>query len=894
MAQALYYAKLIYNANGGTGAPAAQSAYSDEPSSSVYVILGAAPSRQYHTFKGWAPSPSAGSGRTPGGKYYMTTSDTLYAANARIYNLYATWQRNTVLIGYDPNGGSGSAWYQTVNQGEQITLSSTIPTRTGYKFLGWATSSTATSPAYQAGGKATFTRETRLYAVWEISNSTISTITSSVPIDGSTQGSVSISSINNSYTHQLTLSIGESSQVISLAAGVTSATFTIPSSWLSEVPNSTTGTALASLKTFNGATQVGGSDTKTFTVTVPSSVVPSLTVAQTIVNSNATVAGWGILLQNYSQIKLTATATAGTGASVASYTFSGDGMSYSGSSNEQTSAVLTSSGSRTWTVKVTDSRGRTATVTSSATVHEYASPVISSLTAFRADSGGNRDDAAGTYIKATGVFEYSSCDSHNSLTVDKIEYQAEDAGSWTVGQNNAASGTAYTFGGGSITETKTFHVKLTLTDALGNSADFTVDIAPIVGYGFGLKNDRVHFGGPCKEPGFVCDFPAKLVNGSVVASHTASGNYAKVVTFGANVTTGKNLAPTNSYNTARAYWGTNINSANILGQVLQTLPAGTYTLSWKHTMTAVASATFQTGSYIRYYDGSSWHILASYSVTTQGSCAVNDVFEISRTITIGESDVGQNFEVLAYCGQDSGFKSTISEYQIEVGSQKTPFEPYVDITNMAIDAPVTMEYIRSSDETKTELTIVFNPDYSLSSFKSNNSADAYLHRSSASVWNLYIGKNNSSDSVEILDFHNPWSNTDMTVEWEDSSVSTLPTGAIQAISVPIVVETGTSNSWEYRLYSDKKIIATRTISTELTHYTTVNGLYGYYITNIAVPMTMANTDYYVGCTWSIGSGFSISAGLLSITTNQFNAYALSTASGTNSVTLQLYLEGYKQ
>ena len=199
-------------------------------------------------------------------------------------------------------------------------------------------------------------------------------------------------------------------------------------------------------------------------------------------------------------------------------------------------------------------------------------------------------------------------------------------------------------------------------------------------------------------------------------------------------------------------------------------------------MTAVANATFQTGSFIRYNDGS-WHILASYSVTTQGSCAVNDVFEISRTITIGESDVGQNFEVLAYCGQDSGFKSTISEYQIEVGSQKTPFEPYVDITNMAIDAPVTMEYIRSSDETKTELTIVFNPDYSLSSFKSNNSADAYLHRSSASVWDLYIGKSNSSDSVEILDMHNPWSNTDMTIDWEESSVSTLPTGTISATPV---------------------------------------------------------------------------------------------------------------
>lgn len=781
MAEAFYYAQVRYNANGGSGAPAAQSRSTKIAGGGVIITLSSGvPSRQYYTFKGWAYSSSATSGMSGGTQVSFNASTTPSAANAAIYTLYAAWQPETAVLSYNANGGSGAPSSQTVNKNTWFNLRTGVPTRSGYEFVGWNTSSTATAATYQPGDSARIVGNMTLYAVWKVSNSTISTITSSVPMDGSTTGTVTISTINASYSHTLTIALGSSSQTINIAAGTTTQTFTIPSAWVSEVPNATSATATATLKTYDGGTQIGGSDTKTFTVTVPASVVPSLTVAQTIVNSNATVAGWGILLQNYSQIKLTATATAGTGATVASYTFSGDGMSYSGSSNEQTSAVLTSSGSRTWTVKVTDSRGRTATVTSSATVHEYASPVISSLTAFRSDSGGNRDDAAGTYIKATGVFDYSSCDSHNSLSVDKIEYQAEDAGSWTLGQNNAASGTAYTFGSGSITETKTFHVKLTLTDALGNSADFTVDIAPIVGYGFGLKNDRVHFGGPCKEPGFVCDFPAKLVNGSVVASHTASGNYAKVVTFGANVTTGKNLAPTNSYNTARVYWGTNINSANILGQVLQTLSAGTYTISWKHTMTAVASATFQTGSYIRYYDGSSWHILASYSVTTQGSCAVDDVFEISRTITIGESDVGQNFEVLAYCGQDSGFKSTISEYQIEVGSQKTPFEPYVDITNMAIDAPVTMEYIRSSDETKTELTIVFNPDYSLSSFKSNNSADAYLHRSSASVWNLYIGKSNSSDSVEILDFHNPWSNTDMTVEWEDTSISTLPTGATQA------------------------------------------------------------------------------------------------------------------
>ena len=798
MAEAFYYAQVRYNANGGSGAPAAQSRSTKIAGGGVIITLSSGvPSRQYYTFKGWAYSSSATSGMSGGTQVSFNASTTPSAANAAIYNLYAAWQPETAVLSYNANGGSGAPASQTVNKNTWFTLRTGVPTRSGYEFVGWNTSSTATAATYQPGDSARIVGNMTLYAVWKVSNSTISTITSSVPIDGSTQGSVSISSINNSYTHQLTLSIGESSQVISLAAGVTSATFTIPSAWVSEVPNATSATATATLKTYNGATQIGGSDTKTFTVTVPASVVPSLTVAQTIVNSNATVAGWGILLQNYSQIKLTATATAGTGATVASYTFSGDGMSYSGSSNEQTSAVLTSSGSRTWTVKVTDSRGRTATVTSSATVHEYASPVISSLTAFRADSGGNRDDAAGTYIKATGVFDYSSCDSHNSLTVDKIEYQAEDAGSWTVGQNNAASETAYTFGGGSITETKTFHVKLTLTDALGNSADFTVDIAPIVGYGFGLKNDRVHFGGPCKEKGFVCDFPTKLVNGHIVGSHTASGNYAKVVTFGTDVQVGKNLLNDidpdvkNAYLTGAYKLGASANDRVVIIPINQNTY---YTFTWNRVVIPGASNDDTNVLLFSEYPVIGTTVGTSTGVNTTSNPAVrtfnsgNNVYAAIKIANVTKTQ----------------YQDTLSASQLELGQSSTSHEAYVNPSNINVNAPITIEYARSGDTSPTRLTIGFNRDYTLASFTSNNSADAYLHNLATATWVLYIGKSNSSDSVEILDFHNPWSNTDMTLDWDDTAVSTLPTGYISASKINGMMQCGvkTGSTVATHSYSD--------------------------------------------------------------------------------------------
>ena len=48
-----------------------------------------------------------------------------------------------------------------------LTLSSTKPTRDGYIFQGWGTSSTATTVSYAAGASYTANSGTTLYAVWK-------------------------------------------------------------------------------------------------------------------------------------------------------------------------------------------------------------------------------------------------------------------------------------------------------------------------------------------------------------------------------------------------------------------------------------------------------------------------------------------------------------------------------------------------------------------------------------------------------------------------------------------------------------------------------------------------------------------------------------------------------
>lgn len=70
-------------------------------------------------------------------------------------------------ITYNANGGSGAPGSQTKWKDQALTLSSTKPTRTGYSFLGWSTSSSATSATYAAGGSYTANAAATLYAVWK-------------------------------------------------------------------------------------------------------------------------------------------------------------------------------------------------------------------------------------------------------------------------------------------------------------------------------------------------------------------------------------------------------------------------------------------------------------------------------------------------------------------------------------------------------------------------------------------------------------------------------------------------------------------------------------------------------------------------------------------------------
>lgn len=76
--------------------------------------------------------------------------------------------QNTVT--FDANGGTGAPAVQFKNYEEPISLSNTVPVREGYAFLGWAFTSDAKTPFYEAGENYTLTSNNNydLYAVWEL------------------------------------------------------------------------------------------------------------------------------------------------------------------------------------------------------------------------------------------------------------------------------------------------------------------------------------------------------------------------------------------------------------------------------------------------------------------------------------------------------------------------------------------------------------------------------------------------------------------------------------------------------------------------------------------------------------------------------------------------------
>lgn len=143
---------IRYYANGGSGAPSAQT----KTAGNAIALSSTIPKRTGYSFLGWATTSSGVPSYQPGQFYYNDSNLTLYAI----------WEANTYTVVYNANGGSGAPASQTKTYGVSLTLSSTVPTRSGYQFRGWGTSSTSSAVAYSPGDRYTSNSDLTLYAIW--------------------------------------------------------------------------------------------------------------------------------------------------------------------------------------------------------------------------------------------------------------------------------------------------------------------------------------------------------------------------------------------------------------------------------------------------------------------------------------------------------------------------------------------------------------------------------------------------------------------------------------------------------------------------------------------------------------------------------------------------------
>ena len=434
----------------------------------------------------------------------------------------------TLTVQYNANGGSGAPATQSFSELSPDntvtvsgTLSSTKPTKSGYTFSYWSSA----IGAFQSGGtiSKTFSRNgsaqsasVTLYAQYTQNASKWGTTPSSVNLNGVTAYTFNIDKASGVDHHTLRFDLGSSH--FSYTNVGTSEDITFPVEWQEELPNSTQGTITCTLKSYNASgTKVGPDVTKTITGKVPSSVVPTVSVVAEQVNNDATVAGWGILLQGYSKIKFTVTASGRNGSTISTIKYYGAGINKTVAATTATSSVLNAIGLNVWTITATDSRGRTAEATYSEQIYPYSTPSISAVSAFRCDSNGTINEATGTYALFNGSYTFSDANSHNAIT-QVVESKLHDGNTWTTQLSSYTSNTDVTIGSGLFDTDKTYDIRLTITDSLGNSATYSVFLASVQGFAIGLKNDRARFGGVPVRAGLQIDWDVFLGDKQIMKS----------------------------------------------------------------------------------------------------------------------------------------------------------------------------------------------------------------------------------------------------------------------------------------------------------------------------------------------------------------------------------------
>ena len=202
--------------------------------------------------------------------------------------------------------------------------------------------------------------------------------------------------------------------------------WTPPVSLAAQIPNATSGWGTIYCDTYVNGSLVS-TNTCAFQLTVPASVVPSISNVA-ISEATAGIADrFGGYVRTRSKLSIGITATGAQGSSISAYRTSIDSVTYSGSSF--ITNALNTAGNLTMTVTVTDSRGRTASTTRTVTVLDYSPPSLSQFSAERCNDDDSAPQTDGTKVRISAKASGSSVGGKNTLACT-VYYKLSSAESW--------------------------------------------------------------------------------------------------------------------------------------------------------------------------------------------------------------------------------------------------------------------------------------------------------------------------------------------------------------------------------------------------------------------------------------------------------------------------------
>lgn len=213
--------------------------------------------------------------------------------------------------------------------------------------------------------------------------------------------------------------------------------------------NTTTASVLASLYTYTSDGNLVGDSNVYFNVSLNNNIVPSVSFSS-VSEAGDVPSSWGVYVKTKSRVALGLTASGIYGSTISGY-----GISYYGGSIQNasgTTSYLTQAGSTTFTGQVTDTRGRSASTTTTINVIDYYNPTISTAQVQRCDVDGNIDNN-GEYMYISYGASISPVSNKNTPSaVYKVGYRVQNTGDYqyvpltTNANSYSASGMLYTDG----------------------------------------------------------------------------------------------------------------------------------------------------------------------------------------------------------------------------------------------------------------------------------------------------------------------------------------------------------------------------------------------------------------------------------------------------------------